>query len=106
MTDAEKVYRQFEKEFLNTELDGEFCLFGEQLYLKPKCIDVDKIKVVRNGLNLGIYRKNRFEPSYALCLTLKKKILRIPLILNVTVKNLKSILWVIQSNVIKKVGVP
>lgn len=27
MTDAEKVYRQFEKEFLNTELDGEFCLF-------------------------------------------------------------------------------
>lgn len=73
MTDAEKVYRQFEKEFLNTELDGEFCLFGEQLYLKPKCIDVDKIKVVRNGLNLGIYRKNRFEPSYALCLTLKKE---------------------------------
>ena len=37
---------------------------------------------------------------------LKKKILRIPLILNVTVKNLKSILWVIQSHVIKKVGVP
>ena len=37
---------------------------------------------------------------------LKKKILRIPLILNVTVKNLKSILWVIQANVIKKVGVP
>lgn len=73
MTDAEKVYRQFEKEFLNTELDGEFCLFGEQLYLKPKCIDVDKIKVVRNGLNLGIYRKNRFEPSYALCLALKKE---------------------------------
>ena len=33
-------------------------------------------------------------------------ILRIPLIVNVTVKNLKSILWVIQSNVIKKVGVP
>ena len=73
MTDAEKVYRQFEKEFLNTELDGEFCLFGEQLYLKPKCIDVDKIKVVRNSLNLGIYRKNRFEPSYALCLALKKE---------------------------------
>ena len=73
MTNAEKVYRQFEKEFLNTGLDGEFCLFGEQLYLKPKCIDVDKIKVVRNGLNLGIYRKNRFEPSYALCLALKKE---------------------------------
>ena len=114
MTDAEKVYRQFEKEFLNTELDGEFCLFGEQLYLKPKCIDVDKIKVVRNGLNLGIYREDcrvgeiRMEKTNKrqIRFDLKKKILRIPLILNVTVKNLKSILWVIQSNVIKKVGVP
>ena len=68
------VQTQFEKEFLlNTELDGEFCLFENSFYLKPKCIDVDKIKVVRNGLNLGIYRKNRFEPSYALCLALKKE---------------------------------
>lgn len=79
MTDAEKVYRQFEKEFLNTELDGEFCLFGEQLYLKPKCIDVDKIKVVRNGLNLGIYRKTDLSRHMRCVWHLKKKILRIPL---------------------------
>jgi NOL1/NOP2/fmu family ribosome biogenesis protein len=47
-------------------------LFGENLYLKPKNINIDKIKVVRSGLHLGICRKNRFEPSYALCLALKK----------------------------------
>ncbi len=70
--DEEKLYRQFEKEFLNTTLDGEFCLFGENLYLKPKNIDIDKIKVVRAGLHLGICRKNRFEPSHSLCLALTK----------------------------------
>ncbi len=71
--DGEKLYREFEKEFLNTTLDGEFCLFGENLYLKPKNINIDKIKVVRAGLHLGICRKNRFEPSHALCLALKKE---------------------------------
>lgn len=70
--DEEKLYRQFEKEFLNTNLDGEFCLFGENLHLKQKNIDIDKIKVVRAGLHLGICRKNRFEPSHALCLALTK----------------------------------
>ena len=71
--DGEKLYREFEKEFLNTTLHGEFCLFGENLYLKPKNINIDKIKVVRAGLHLGICRKNRFEPSHALCLALKKE---------------------------------
>lgn len=70
--DGEKLYREFERKFLNIALDGEFCLFGENLYLKPKSINIDKIKVVRCGLHLGICRKNRFEPSYALCLALEK----------------------------------
>ncbi len=69
----EALFRKFEKEFLNTSLDGDFCLFGENVYLKPKNVDIDKIKVVRAGLHLGIYRKNRFEPSHALCLALKKE---------------------------------
>lgn len=71
--EGEKAYREFEKDFLNKKLDGELCLFGENLYLKPKNIDIEKIKVVRAGLQLGIYRKNRFEPSHALCLALKKE---------------------------------
>lgn len=69
----EKLYREFEKEFLNSKLNGEFCLFGENLYLKPENIDIDKIKVVRAGLHLGICRKNRFEPSHSLCLALAKE---------------------------------
>ena len=71
--DGEKLYREFEKDFLNVNLDGEFLLFGENLYLKPKGIDIDKIKTVRAGLHLGICRKNRFEPSHALCLALNKE---------------------------------
>lgn len=70
--DSKKLFSEFEKEFLNVNLNGEFCLFGENLYLKPKCIDIDKIKVVRAGLPLGICRKGRFEPSWALCLALTK----------------------------------
>ncbi len=70
--DGEKLYREFEKEFLNVTLGGEFCLFGEQLYLKLENIDIDKIKTVRAGLPLGICRKGRFEPSWALCLALTK----------------------------------
>lgn len=68
--EAQALYRDFEKEFLNIRLDGEFCMFGENLYLIPNGIDIDKIKVLRAGLHLGICRKNRFEPSHALCLAL------------------------------------
>ncbi len=70
--EGEKLYREFEKEYLNTALDGEFCMFGENLYLKPRDINIDKIKVARAGLHLGICRKNRFEPSQALCLALTR----------------------------------
>ena len=74
ITDGEKLYREFEDKFLNVKLNGEFLLFGENLYLKPEGIDIDidKIKVIRAGLHLGICRKGRFEPSHALCLALKK----------------------------------
>lgn len=64
-------YRKFEKDTLKTTLDGEFVLFGDNLYLKPAGIDIDKIRVVRCGLHLGIVKKNRFEPSHALALALK-----------------------------------
>lgn len=67
---AAELYRQFEKETLNISLDGEFVLFGDNLYLKPNGIDIDKIKVARCGLHLGVCKKNRFEPSHALALAL------------------------------------
>lgn len=73
------LYRKFEHEFLNVNLRGELCLFGENLYLLPSGIEIDKIKVLRAGLHLGIYRKGRFEPSHALCLALKKEDFKNPL---------------------------
>ncbi|MCD8391282.1 MAG: RsmB/NOP family class I SAM-dependent RNA methyltransferase [Firmicutes bacterium] len=68
--DKRELYRAFESEFLNTKLDGVFTLFGDNLYLMPFDLDIDKIKVVRAGLHLGTLKKNRFEPSHALALAL------------------------------------
>lgn len=68
----QKLYREFEAKYLNLSLDGSFAEFGENLYLLPYGIDIDKIKVVNAGLYLGVIKKNRFEPSHNLCLALKK----------------------------------
>lgn len=67
-----KLYREFEKEFLKISLSGRFELFGENLYLAPEGIDLNKLKVERAGLFLGKCRKGRFEPSHALALALKR----------------------------------
>ncbi len=68
------IYREFEKENLNTVLDGIFVSFGDFLYLVPRgMISLDKIKCVRAGLLLGEVRKGRFIPSHHLCMALKKE---------------------------------
>ncbi|MBQ7573157.1 MAG: RsmF rRNA methyltransferase first C-terminal domain-containing protein [Clostridia bacterium] len=67
------LYREFENKFLNTHLDGTFVTFGDNLYLMSENIDLNKLKVVSPGLYLGTLKKNRFEPSYALALALKKE---------------------------------
>ena len=51
---------------------GIYLRFGEQLYLAPEETPVLRgLKVLRPGLHLGTVKKNRFEPSHALALTLK-----------------------------------
>ena len=65
-----KLYREFEKSALNCELQGNFTLFGDNLYLVPDGIDIVGVKVVRAGLHLGAMKKNRFEPSHSLAMTL------------------------------------
>ncbi len=59
-------FRNFEEEFLNTHLDGEFVCFGDNVYLMPHGVSIDKLRVQMPGLHLGVCKKNRFEPSYAL----------------------------------------
>ncbi len=71
--EAIKLYKEFEKNALNIELDGCFRLFGDNLYLIPHGIELDKLKIVRAGLHLGVCKKNRFEPSHSLVLALKEE---------------------------------
>lgn len=49
-------------------------LFGEQLYMIPEDMpDFNRLKVLRPGLHLGTFKKNRFEPSHAFAESLKKE---------------------------------
>ena len=67
-------YTQFQKQYLKTELTGVFLKFGDQLYLAPEGTPALRgLKVLRPGLHLGTFLKNRFEPSHALALALKRE---------------------------------
>ncbi len=51
--------------------------FGDQLYLCPACLPSLKgLKVLRPGLHLGTFKKNRFEPSHALALALRPEMVK------------------------------
>lgn len=50
---------------------GRYIRFGEMLYNIPKEMpNLDGIHVLRSGLCLGEFKKNRFEPSHALAVAL------------------------------------
>ena len=68
-----KLYREFEKSSMNCELQGNFTLFGDNLYLVPDGIDINGVKVIRAGLHMGTMKKNRFEPSHAAAMAFPKK---------------------------------
>lgn len=66
----EFVRQTFTKELAAWILEGSFTLFGDQLYRLPQgSPKLDGVKVLRPGLHLGTFKKNRFEPSHALALT-------------------------------------
>lgn len=72
-----KLYREFCEQTLTPSATdwleaGYFTLFGEELYRLPACtLPCDRLKVVRSGLHLGSFRKNRFEPAHALAVALR-----------------------------------
>jgi len=67
-----KDFFQFAEETLTHTPKGEFVIFGDQLYLLPEgMLSLENLKVVRPGWHLGTIKKNRFEPSHALALSLK-----------------------------------
>lgn len=56
------------------ELKGIIFMFGDQMYLAPGDMpSVMGLKCMRPGLHLGTLKKDRFEPSHALALFLKKE---------------------------------
>ena len=51
---------------------GKLLQFGEHVYLAPPQMpDIQKLRVLRPGLALGVMKKDRFEPAHALALWLK-----------------------------------
>lgn len=61
----------FAKETLIDVPKGDYVLFGDQLYIVPEeMLTFEGLKVIRAGWHLGTMKKNRFEPSHALALSL------------------------------------
>lgn len=70
--DQLKQWQAFANDNLAISLEGTLLNFGDQLYCLPTgMLTVKKLSVVRPGLHLGTFKKNRFEPSLALGLTLQ-----------------------------------
>lgn len=65
------LWEEFSKQHLKIDLSGNFQVFGDQLYLLPLDLpDLKGLKIARNGLHLGTFKKNRFEPAFALGLAI------------------------------------
>ena len=71
-SEQKMLWQEFQREHLAIDLTGELQTFGDHLYLLPLGLpDLSKLKIARNGLHLGVFKKKRFEPSFALGLALK-----------------------------------
>ncbi|GGE28131.1 RsmF rRNA methyltransferase first C-terminal domain-containing protein [Streptococcus himalayensis] len=72
--EQQQLWKEFSDKHLQTVLTGILQTFGEQLYLLPEELpDLSKLKIARNGLHLGTFKKKRFEPSFALGLALQPR---------------------------------
>ena len=67
-----KEFTAFAKDLGISLPEGKAVLFGQSLYWAPKDMpDIQGMKVLRPGLELGTVKKDRFEPAHALALWLK-----------------------------------
>ena len=71
----ETVYREaLEAGVIETLSGAQYILYGDNLYALPQgIISIAGIKVERPGLQIGTFKKDRFEPAHALALALKKE---------------------------------
>lgn len=73
-TEQINLWREFADNFLveSPFKVSELRCYGDHLYYYPKNgPDISKLKFMRPGLLLGVFKKKRFEPSYTLALALK-----------------------------------
>ncbi len=69
-----KDYLNFCSENLNIMIDQNLYAVGENLYSLPDGLcDIKGLRVLRAGIHLGEFKKNRFEPNHSLALTLKSE---------------------------------
>ena len=76
-----KEWVSFAKELGIHLPEGKAVFFGQNLFWAPEAMpDIQRLKVMRPGLELGTVKKDRFEPAHALALWLKdcKHIQRYP----------------------------
>lgn len=78
-----KIWKEFENTVLSEGFSEELLsesrliTFGDHLYAFPSdMVSMKGLKVLRPGLDLGVIKKDRFEPSHALALYLKKEQVR------------------------------
>jgi NOL1/NOP2/sun family putative RNA methylase len=68
---AEFLDSTLSKETAEWILRGKLTLFGDQLFRLPEdAPPLSGLRVLRAGLHIGEFKKNRFEPSHALALAL------------------------------------
>lgn len=71
---AERAYRAFEKDFFKTPFVETLFEGGGALYALPNdAFDWGKLRLLRAGVKLGEMKGERFEPSHALCMCVKKE---------------------------------
>ncbi len=75
--DAPKAFRDFIRENLNIEIKGIFMVKGDNLYCLPEQIpDLSGLKIAKFGWYLGRLKRERFEPSHSLILSLQQKAIK------------------------------
>lgn len=71
------LFWEFEKQVLKPnwqKTKGIYKIYGDDLCYLPENVPVLKeLRVLRSGLQLGTFKKDRFEPSHAFALALKKE---------------------------------
>lgn len=69
---------------LKNVLESGLSLKEDRLYYQPIDYDLRGLKILRAGLFIGQFKKNRFEPAHSLAMALRPGDVKIPLILLMT----------------------